>query len=1039
MSEQLAFEFGSPSEPGPSCLLDALTAAADAAPRGRKLIVAATLGEGRELLRQLALARGSWVGFEVTTIMRLAVEVAAPRLAAERLHVLDEFDEQAVMDQAIDDVLLTRHPGPLSPLAEGVGFRATLRNAIKTLRLGGVSAGRVRGTRLEDTAKREALGRVLSRFEALLKSKRLVDQAGVIARATQAIQGDEVEAPLGAETVHLVPGLGLRGLSGGLIRALLNSGAQILETDPVRGLSPPDSVLWNAGTPRTPLSFVHAPDSWEGEPPALQSFSASGVTEELREVLRRVGSMGLRWDEVEIVTPDPAVYGSALHSLAGSLDISVSYGVGLPIERTRPGRAVAAYFRWIEGGFGADVIRTLLASGDLVPPLRKDWIPPARLARRLRSLRIGWGRARYVRLIDVAYDSAERSGQGRRESPEALDRRRTRALKELGALRSILGPILRSTPQVPRALDEDVRVSPAALATGLRIFLRCVRPVDAVDETALERLGRQLDRAEATLDREVTYRGAASTLRGYLQMRVPAPRAEGSAPWSSAGAQLFLTDIVNGGLTGRPATFVVGLDAVRFPGGGIQDPLLLDSERWLLAKGALPRSTDRQRETTFRLAALFARLRGAVTLSYCAWDPAEARVIPPALEMLLAHRLSTGRLSAGFEDLRSSLEPPAGPIPRGRERLDARDVWLGSLVHEGRLLAGEVAVREGFVNLAAGLVAGERRADPVPNVYHGLVEPRPDELDPRRNHDRVMSASRLENLGRCQRKYLFQSILRIWVPDDPELDPERWLDARHRGDLLHGVYDRALREARERAADIPFEDVALQVLEVEAAKKLNDLPSPSAAVRDKEMVALRADVAAFARMATPILDRWIETELRFGLQGDQPVAVEVAGGTVLMRGAIDRVDRLPEGLTVSDYKTGKVRGYEPGTGAFNGGRRLQNWLYTEVAERRLGESVAWMEYAFPTERGQNESIRYLPAELSTGGDLIGMLLDAVADGHFFPTDDPGDCTFCDYRDLCGVRETRRGIDSPLADWASEAMSMHQPLLRLRRARHWETS
>ena len=1044
VTDQLGFDFGAsgtedqkePTLPG---LVQSLAAVAAAHRFDRKLVIARTRGEGRELLRQLAIQRGSWVGFEVTTLLPLAVELAAPDLSRERLRVLDEFGQQAIVDQAIDAVLLGGQRGPLSHMAEGVGFRATLRNAVQTLRLGGISAARVWDTHLDDLAKKDAVGGVLARYEALLEGDGLVDQAGVLSRALRSVRTAHGSGVEGVEIICLVPGLGLRGLSGRLVRALLKKGARILETDPVEGLSPPDSVLWAASAPHTPLSYLHAPARSPADRPRLELFSASGVTEELREVLRRVMAMGLQWDEVELVTPDPTVYGSALHALAGSLDIPVSYGVGLPVERTRPGRAVAAYFRWIEGGFGADVIRTLLAAGDLVPPKQKDWVSPARLARRLRGLRIGWGRDRYMRLVEAALASVGDLRQGRNESAEGFERRTDDARRELGALRSILGPVLNGTPPVPESLDEGgARVSPAALARGLRTFLRRVRTPDAVDRTAMERLERQLDRVAATLDRPVTYRGAASILRGHLELRVPAPRVEGRAPWSSAGGHLYLTDLEHGGMTGRRATFVVGLDANRFPGSGIQDPLLLDNERWILARGELPRSSDRQREAGFKVAALLARLRGAVTLSYSAWDPAEARVIPPALHLLLAYRLKTGDEKSSFEDLRAHLGLAAGAVPRTGSRLDARDVWLGSLARDGRLLAGEDVVRAGHPDLEAGERARDAQALPDPNVYHGLLRPRPDALDPRRNPDRILSASKLETLGRCQRKYLFQSVLGIWIPDDPELDPERWLNPLHKGDLLHRVYERVLDRARDRDVGRGgLSALSLEVLEEEATRKLDEVPAPSHVVYRREMEGLRDDVRAFARMASERLDRWVATELRFGLEGDPPVPVEVGGGTIRLRGAIDRIDRTDDGLVVVDYKTGKVRDYEPRTGAFNGGRRLQNWLYSQVAEARLGEPVEGMEYAFPTEKGQNEVRTYTPLEMASGGELVGLLLDTVADGHCFPTDTPGDCTYCDYRALCGVRESRDGLDSPLAEWSKEAMAMNPPLLRLRRAREWE--
>ena len=48
------------------------------------------------------------------------------------------------------------------------------------------------------------------------------------------------------------------------------------------------------------------------------------------------------------------------------------------------------------------------------------------------------------------------------------------------------------------------------------------------------------------------------------------------------------------------------------------------------------------------------------------------------------------------------------------------------------------------------------------------------------------------------------------------------------------------------------------------------------------------------------------------------------------------------------------------------------------------------------------------------------MLDGAAAGYFVPTNEPSDCTFCDFREICRVREAGYGKSvSPLADWSKE--------------------
>src|SRR5690606_25423917 len=150
--------------------------------------------------------------------------------------------------------------------------------------------------------------------------------------------------------VLLLPGLTARGLPGRFAARLLDSGAGQLAADASEGWREA-SVLWREGGP--------------AGAPALTLFPAAGLTEEVRRVLRRVLAAGVSFDQVEVVTADPVTYGSAFHVEGASLGVPVTFGVGLPVERTRPGRVAATWFRWLEAGFPAGPLRGLLEAGDL--------------------------------------------------------------------------------------------------------------------------------------------------------------------------------------------------------------------------------------------------------------------------------------------------------------------------------------------------------------------------------------------------------------------------------------------------------------------------------------------------------------------------------------------------------------------------------------------------------------------------------------------------------------------------------------------------
>src|SRR5688572_2037102 len=170
-----------PSDPTRTyALLSALADEAERAPVGaRTLLVAPTRGEGREILRALARRRGKWLGFEVTTVRPLALELVGAELAEQGLTLLDEFAEQALVDELLDESLaeLTAAGGAahLQELAEGVGFRKAVREAVGALRLAGIEGRKLASVGFADPGKRDLLAALLSRFEERLAQTHGVD------------------------------------------------------------------------------------------------------------------------------------------------------------------------------------------------------------------------------------------------------------------------------------------------------------------------------------------------------------------------------------------------------------------------------------------------------------------------------------------------------------------------------------------------------------------------------------------------------------------------------------------------------------------------------------------------------------------------------------------------------------------------------------------------------------------------------------------------------------------------------------------------
>lgn len=1016
----------------------------------RKLLLCQTPAQGRELLRAAALAGFPWMGWEVTTPRTLAHNLILVELARENRARADDFDLLALSDAAIDAVEGRGEAGPFADTAGTAGYRDAIRRTLQTLREGGVTAEQLRRARPGD-AKLNALAALLTELDRRLRERRLLDPAALMRQATEALQQGRAKLPAGR--IFVLGGQSLRGVSGVFLQAVLASGqAQLLGADPVIGMATPVAIVWQAPDhPTGPLSALHAPSA-AIDRPRVELFAAATPTDELREVLRRVVARGIPWDQVEILATDAVTYGAALDALARRLDIPVTYARGLDSRRTRSGRAVEAYLRWIGEGFPADILRTMLESGDLGAPTGFDDVSGAALARRLRRLRVGWGRDRYLELIDQAIVAADAPARDVDDvEPDQLEQWREREKRELVALRSLLDSLLSATPfpisggsgsrtvaAGSRGSGAAGRTSPAALAAGVLAFLPLVPASGGMAESTMRKmLGERVGRIRDTLTRETGWEAAIGILRTNLVTRIAPTGESGLAPWTSTGGHLYLADLTTGGLSLRPHVFVVGMDASRVAAATGADPLLTDADRMAIAAlspshAPVATSAERIVEGRHALAATLARIRGTITLSYSAWESAEGRSISPAPELLQALRLREGYETLTYEALRLEMGALAGAVPGTHAWLDGDDVWLGAIANGRKLREGTAVVRSVFPGLDAGLRARDARLSPEATAYDGVITPRP-ELDPLTS-DAVFSATRLEALGTCPRRYFYQYVLGVFPVEDPVVDPDVWLDARQRGSLLHSVYERTLSEARAQEIDYvdeAFEAVALQVLTHEAADALRQAPPPSLAVHDQEVVDLREEVRTWVAMIRKQCPDWVAVELRFG-PGEREAAIPAGRGQLRLRGAIDRVDRLPGGgLRIVDYKTGSPKRYRAGE-PFAGGRRIQHVLYTLAAERLLGEPVESMEYHFPTRKGEIRKVPYGKKALARGPEVLEHLLKIAAGGHFVATDECNDCRFCQFAAVCRVSEgSFNAITSARATW-SKTVGMEMGLAPYRR-------
>lgn len=1008
-----------------------------------KVFVIPSFSVGHQIGQALAGAGEAWVNLRFVTLAALAQETAAAELLRDGRRQISETGLLVLTDSLFREL---REAGSLEyfgRLQARPGLARALLRAIRALRLSGLESGTLAADRFCLESKGRDVIRLLAGYEKGLETLRAFDLAALYAAAREAA-ARETPVPSGRNGTWFLclEDLALARVEDEFLRAVAGDRLVVVPRDPVVGLdwprgrfaaavAPADDPRAKAPTPLSDterLSWLFDPAT--APPPvgdgSVEFFRAVGQANECREVVRRVMAEGWPFDRVEVITPPGSVHAALFHLLAARCGIPVTFSDGLHLLFTTPGRVFSGLADWIEGRFQVSVLCHLVESGDLAFPLRdgEAEVSGERVARHLRNAMIGWGRDRYLDRLDAHLTRLEADlrnplrGEDDVRTPEAVEELR-RAAREVVRLKQIVEDLLALVPAQGAGETVDFGALASGLAEALTRFAR-VRPgVGDRDGEALRLVTAELGRIA---DEDRALAGVDARKSRPLRLNDALERVRAAVGSLTVGASsplpghLHVSSFGAGGFSGRPVTFAVGLNDTAVPGEGPQDPILLDAEREAISE-SLPTTADALKANLHSLATVLASLRGRVVLSYSSYDIMDERRLHPSSVLLQALRLVRGEPGLDYSDLDRAFHDaaaaagrldPAGFIPDGPAKmLDERDWWLGRLIRDGRSLDGLEAVKTCFPILGDGISAAEARAGGSLTAYEGLVKIDRDRLDPLRNHELVLSASRLELLAKCPYGYFLRYILKVEPPRDLELDRSRWLDPMQRGTLVHRILFEFMTEVAKRGERVsPDGHAPLMhgIAEAAIGELRNDVPPPSEGIFDKERRDILEALAIFLRVEGgrgPNV-RPIAFEKTF-----EGIAIEAGRGWFKLRGVIDRIDRTGRGVyRIVDYKTGSYRDFED-LEAFDGGRRIQHALYALAAEKFLGKEtgdpnprVTESGYFFPTRRGEGREIMVGTFDRGKLRELLSDLLALIAGGYFVTTTED-ECGFCDFAPVCG--------------------------------------
>jgi hypothetical protein len=407
----------------------------------------------------------------------------------------------------------------------------------------------------------------------------------------------------------------------------------------------------------------------------------------------------------------------------------------------------------------------------------------------------------------------------------------------------------------------------------------------------------------------------------------------------------------------------------------------------------------------------------ALCLSWPASVGGKPATPAPALQEVLHHATlcPEGRTLGGLLRVEDAGAGQAPEVARSRTQLlSARARW-GDRIQHPSLPPG----------LALQRAAVEGRSEPVFGAYDGLLQAPPPPPS-------SLSVTAAETYLQCPARYWYQYHLRLG--EEEAYDPD--VPALARGSAFHQILEEFV-EAGPSPAD------AAQCLHDIAAAVFDALEQEA----DCDLALLKAHAQRWLaglvddEPAGP-LRAWLDLE-HADAHWREPLHVELPLewrlGPVVLRGKLDRIDRLPgsDSLLVIDYKTGKP----PTPGALQRGQVLQPIAYAQAAKEKWpGKSVGSAYYGVGQAEGMQLSTFAVPPEL-TGVVPRGQrplvldpetldqhiaharaAMERLVAGVFHPTlAPPGDagCAHCDFRRICRTNPDRAeqvqdpGLQRPL--------------------------
>ena len=959
-----------------------------------KVFVVPSYQVGHQIGESLTKAGQSWVNLRFATLPSLAQEYTGLDISQGDLSQISESSAVILLNKVFSTLLDEERLDYFGELKPSPGIIRALHKSLNALRMDGIRSNDLSPESFINEKKGQEIKLILKNYEEELERNKFIDLPDLYFMSLESSDNN----PANQKKYFLIlQNSSLSKLETEFLTKIAEENLILVPQDPVMGIerprhyveiaSPPEAARNDREEPKSDLEragWLFAP--YKAPPPfkdgSLELTRAIGPSNECREILRRITSEKIPLDDVKVVYPPGITYPSIFYVLSMKSGLQVTFGDGIPPGFTSPGKIFSNTLKWMEGNYQTADLCRMIGGGDL---------KGEKASRYLKKAKIGWGRERYVERLENLKKSDEDN------------------IKDIDLVKRLVKNMLDCFP----LCEEKEEIDFSELCRGISRFLKEFSRIrNEPDREAYAAIRARLDEVAELETAHLPKEDAFERLRILLEgLRV---NASGPQP-----GHLHLSSFRSGNFSGRPLTFVVGLNQENFPGTGYQDPFLLDEERRRIS-GTLKTTEDSLRENLYSMAALISSLRGRAVLSYSSYDIVDERPSFPSSLILQAFRLVEGDPRLDYSALLEKLPEPHGFLPEDMDKtFDTIDWWLRKLSSDGTLYDGIDVVKECFPELGQGIDALDIRNASKLSPYEGIVPVKVEDVHPVFNRDVIMSSSRFELLASCPFAYFLSYILGLYKPEEVEFDPSVWLDPLRRGSLIHEIFCVFLAELKKRGEKVAAKkhlSLIQKIAEETIFRYKEEIPPPSEGVYAKEKAEVMQALGVFLAAEEKLGERVepLMFEVVFGIEEEEgkgmeePVEVALAPDrSFRLRGRIDRIDRVGGNrYRVIDYKTGRYAQYDK-LRCFGGGRTLQHVLYALAAEEILKKTgvdarpkVIESGYYFPTRRGEGKEVTVGEFNREELKGLLGELLDILKKGHFIVGLNVS-CGYCDFLPICG--------------------------------------